>query len=443
MDKKQFDHIEKDMRTAAEGWEPAFDEKAWDRMEQMLEGENDRKKRVAWWTWLLPLLLVIGIGSYFIVKNNKPPTTAFATAQAVQSQKDNGGTKNQTDIEEQPTASMNKTDGYTVPAGSSSYTSRQGNSMAAIRMKIKVLSPTASNDQPDEKDLSDRRKISDQQKRKMNMGVNAAIAVADDDDKYAAVKQDDKPGNNEPAATSIPATESPVLKKEEARQQINTGQQKEKDNNTPTNKKAKKQEGKSSKFYFSLFAGMEGNGVNFPGLNKVSPRAGFTAGYHLTKQLSVQAGFFAGSKKYVAGKYDYNPKPGTYWSMVDIQNVDANCRVFEIPLSVRYDFTPAKKWNTFLSGGLSSYIMDKEDYAYDYIRNNTAYYAKASYTGNQHLFSVLRISGGVEKKLSNQISLGINPGLAIPLAGVGEGKIKLFSSEVLLSVKYRPFKKSK
>jgi len=70
--------------------------------------------------------------------------------------------------------------------------------------------------------------------------------------------------------------------------------------------------------------------------------------------------------------------------------------------------------------------MDKEDYAYDYIYYNTPHHGKASYTGNRHWFSVLRIYGGMEKKISQTISVGIQPGLAIPLGGVGEGQIKLF-----------------
>ena len=165
-------------------------------------------------------------------------------------------------------------------------------------------------------------------------------------------------------------------------------------------------------------------------------------GYQLSERLSLQTGFFAGNKKYVAGQGDYKAKGG-YWATVDIRRVGANCQVFEIPVALRYDFSPARQWNNFAIVGLSSYLMNKEEYAYDYIRAGNPYNAKASYKGNQHLLSVLRLNGGVERKLSQQFSVGIQPGLAIPLAGVGEGQIKLFSTELLLTLKYRPFKRSK
>ena len=69
-------------------------------------------------------------------------------------------------------------------------------------------------------------------------------------------------------------------------------------------------------------------------------------------------------------------------------------------------------------------------------------HALASYEGNKHWFSVFKIFGGVEKTFSNSLSWFVQPGIAIPLAGVGEGQIKLFSSEILLGIKLRPQKKN-
>ncbi|MGB3235459.1 MAG: hypothetical protein WBA94_06285, partial [Ferruginibacter sp.] len=199
---------------------------------------------------------------------------------------------------------------------------------------------------------------------------------------------------------------------------------------------------KASKFYFSLLSGAEGSGVKFPGLNKFSLRAGFSAGYYLSKRVSIQAGFFKGTKKYIAGKKDYKAKPGSYWGTVDIKRVDANCLVYEIPVSVRYDFSTKNNWQIFAGTGISSFIMKKEEYAYDYIYYNTLHHAKASYNGNKHLFSVLRIDVGVERKFKSNFSIFVQPGLAIPMAGVGEGQIKLFSSEILIGLKFKPQKKN-
>jgi hypothetical protein len=155
----------------------------------------------------------------------------------------------------------------------------------------------------------------------------------------------------------------------------------------------------------------------------------------------VQTGFYSSSKKYVAGPEDYKAKPGSYWGSVDITKIEANCLVYEIPLLLRYDLTTNKKINIFSSASLSSYLMKKEDYHYYYYRYGASHEASASYKGNQHLFSVLRFSAGVEKKISKQFSLNAAPGLAIPLAGVGEGQVKLFSTDLMVGLKFTPLSK--
>lgn len=86
--------------------------------------------------------------------------------------------------------------------------------------------------------------------------------------------------------------------------------------------------------------------------------------------------------------------------MVAITRVNAECRVYEIPLLLRYDLRQQTKTTYFVAAGLSSYLMKKEDYQYYYKRNGAAYNARANYTGNKHLFAALGISVGAEKNIS-------------------------------------------
>lgn len=435
MDKKRFDHIEQQMKTAAEGWEPAFDEAAWDDMEQKLDGEKDRKSPFAWWLWLLPLILITGTAVYFMsTENTGSIQSAPTTASNQIKEKKELTNKENVNI----TGDTNRQK-YTPEYAESDEIMKQFTQPKADKgsFRVKISNANASEDFVQDNEVSARKKIKDSQKGKTNMSVSGGFESEEEKTfNDEALNKTTEITNNSP----VQKMDEPAISKKQTPENLTDSS---KTATTTTSKKQDKQGKKqqSSKFYFSLFAGIEGNGVNFPGLNKFSARAGFTVGYNLTNKLSIQTGFFAGSKKYVAGKDDYKPKAGSYWSTVDITKVDADCRVFEIPLAVRYDFSPSKKWNSFAAMGLSSYIMDKEDYAYDYIRYNNPYHAKASYKGNQHFFSVLRLSGGIEKKISKQFSFSANPGIAIPLAGVGEGQIKLFSSELLLSLKYRPFKK--
>jgi hypothetical protein len=166
-------------------------------------------------------------------------------------------------------------------------------------------------------------------------------------------------------------------------------------------------------------------------------------GYQLNKKISVQTGFNISRKKYIAGAGDYNPKAGSYWSTVEIKKVDANCLVFEIPLAVRYNIAKTASAVFYATTGLSSFIMKSEDYDYYYIRNNTWYESSHTYTGNKNLFSVWSLSIGLEKKITSAFSLLAEPSVSIPVSGVGDGRVKLFSAGIQLGAKYQPFKKQK
>lgn len=443
MDNKQFDHIEQQMKAASQNWEPPFDEGAWERMEKMLEGEGDRKRPFAWWIWLLPLFLLLGSGAYFMLKDDKAGKDEIAGTKNIPADNTASGKTIPSDNTNAPKE--------ITPAGENSIsqtgTTDTKNDISIYKkqgiVKTTVWSPATNADITNNSD-ADGKKIRGDEKGKVRMSVTGS-ATTDEGEIKTGDQPEEKYSKQNNETVTVATNENgkkpdsvatPIVNKKASDDQP---VQAKKDQT----KKEEKKNKQPSKFYFSIAGGIEGNGVDFPGTDKFSGRAGFLAGYHLTKKLSVQTGFFAGSKKYVAGKNDYKAKEGSYWSTVDITRVDANCRVFEIPLALRYDFNPSGKWNTFAGAGLSSYIMDKEDYEYEYTRFGYPYQAKANYTGNQHFFSVVRISGGVERKLSDQFSFGINPGLAIPLAGVGDGQVKLFSTEVLLSLKYRPFRKSK
>jgi len=142
----------------------------------------------------------------------------------------------------------------------------------------------------------------------------------------------------------------------------------------------------------------------------------------------LQTGFYVGTKKYVAGPDDYKVKEGSYWNMVQIVKVDAACLVYDIPVTLRYNFLQKPTLTYYLTTGLSSFIMKREDYYYYYIRNYMPHESSYSYTG-------------IEKKLSSAFSLEVEPSVSIPLSGVGDGRVKLYGVALQFGVKYQPIKK--
>jgi hypothetical protein len=81
-------------------------------------------------------------------------------------------------------------------------------------------------------------------------------------------------------------------------------------------------------------------------------------------------------------------------------------------------------------------LSEKYNYSYD----SYAPYLKPSWSGRstgEHYFSVANLSAGYERNMGRSLSLQVEPFLKLPLGGVGFGKVKLISSGVFLSVKYR------
>ena len=459
MNKKPYNQVEEKIKTAAQNWEPIFDEQAWTQMEKLLNETDDHKRPFVWWFWLLPLTIGIATVGYFYFKKGSTSTKAnrqMITAISTDTNKNLNANVAQPLLDSFSDATVKDA----IPSTNIVSTeSNVKNKIFAINQKertIKLQANSANKESIGNIRLtnSDNNYSKSTHSKKVKEKLNTSITNAgteNTENKDLQNYEDEEPFNA--ASENYQKTANNNLPKEEPQSGTDSAHKQreltidsiriyENDSLPISKKETPAPKTKASKFYFSLLSGAEGSGVKFPGLNKFSFRAGFSAGYYLSKRVSIQAGFFKGTKKYIAGKKDYKAKPGSYWGTVDIKRVDANCLVYEIPVSVRYDFSTKNNWQIFAGTGISSFIMKKEEYAYDYIYYNTLHHAKASYNGNKHLFSVLRIDVGVERKFKSNFSIFVQPGLAIPMAGVGEGQIKLFSSEILIGLKFKPQKKN-
>jgi hypothetical protein len=199
----------------------------------------------------------------------------------------------------------------------------------------------------------------------------------------------------------------------------------------------------ASNFFVSVSAG--------PDLSKVGDNTGEVRaiygagiGYQISKRFSVRTGFYAGRKVYSADPGDYHP-PDNFWGYYpNLENIEANCKVYDIPVTVDYKISSNKKQSWFASVGLSSLLMKEETYDYYFKPNYSPTYityTKTINNQNKHYFSVLNLSGGYTRVLNKNISLQAEPYLKIALDGVGYGKVKLNSGGVLFSAVIKPFAK--
>ncbi|WP_301921747.1 outer membrane beta-barrel protein [Ferruginibacter sp.] len=216
-------------------------------------------------------------------------------------------------------------------------------------------------------------------------------------------------------------------------------------NNLPHKKNAdKKRKVNTSRFYFLGSIGADAGSVKLLSFDnsKITAKYGVGIGYQINKKFSVQTGFYASRKKYIAGPGDYKAKRG-FLSTIEMKKVEASCLVYDIPLTIRYNFLQKPATVYFASAGLSSFIMKKEAYNCYFPLNNMPFDSLYNYTGNKNFFSVFNLSFGIEKKLSPDFSILAEPSISIPLSGVGEGNVKLYSAALQFSIKYNPYRKHK
>jgi hypothetical protein len=185
------------------------------------------------------------------------------------------------------------------------------------------------------------------------------------------------------------------------------------------------------KWSIGLVAGSDWSMVEGSPGGRLGYEVGLMLQYRFAPRWSLESGLVVADKIYAA-------RPGDYHSPIaypGLFNVNARCRVFDIPLNIRYDFLQRGRHQAFVSTGLSSYWMQKEDYEYEF---STAGMPQKSHrtihNQNKHILSIANISAGYEHSWKN-VSFQVSPYLKLPLTGIGFGRVKLSSAGIQFSSK--------
>lgn len=202
-------------------------------------------------------------------------------------------------------------------------------------------------------------------------------------------------------------------------------------NSGNTSKKIiKNPKGNNHYFYAGLAAGADLSVIKYQSTRPLGYNVGLLAGYKLNK-LSIETGFYIDKKNYyTSGKY-FDKSGIPYFQNAKILTVDGYCTMFEIPVNFKYNFIEKKNHVWFATAGVSSYLMNKEFYNYDYIRDGEQHYgSRAYYHAPQNWFSVLNLSAGYELKTGKKTSLRIEPYYKTSLNGLGTGKLSISSTGI-------------
>ncbi|QJW88184.1 PorT family protein [Spirosoma taeanense] len=180
--------------------------------------------------------------------------------------------------------------------------------------------------------------------------------------------------------------------------------------------------------------------VGLKNFTRPGTNVGLLAEYQLTPRWSFQAGVLRSSKIYRAATSDYN----WMWP-VQPESVSGRCNMLDIPLNLRYDVAlrppstgrAPSRW--FVSGGVTTYVMLREDFTYNYANpaDPRIKYRQWSTKTGRYEFSHLNLSAGYERSLSRRLAWQVEPFLKIPLKEVGYFKLNLISTGAFFSLRYR------
>ncbi len=440
----QSENFDKKIKDSLSQRPPGYDSPDWDKMETLLDKHMpvDKKDRRRIFFILFSFLL-LGGGAFLVWQNSSSNKKELAE---IKSPKENSATKENnrpenigTNKDANTSQLPNNTSNRSAETNIDPDEEIQNNTPIAKTGKNKKINTSVNNRTNNSKQKSSDQKIVELVKdTESERTLIKDLTKSENESTIPEKKESAKEPEVEKAKTENKADSKPV-----AEQKEETKETKPVAINKTDSKKQKSNSSFANKFFVSVSAGPDLSKV---GDNTGEVRAVYGAGigYQISKKFSVRTGFYAGRKVYTADPEDYNP-PTNFWPYYpNLESIEANCKVYDIPITVDYTISSNKKQSWFASVGVSSLLMKEETYDYYFKPNYSPTYityTKTINNQNKHYFSVLNLSGGYTKVLNKNISLQAEPYFKIALDGVGYGKVKLNSGGVLFSAVIKPFAK--
>ncbi|TDO20851.1 hypothetical protein [Pedobacter duraquae] len=165
--------------------------------------------------------------------------------------------------------------------------------------------------------------------------------------------------------------------------------------------------------------------------SKLSSNIGFSITYPLTNRLSLTSGVV------YAKKYYNSVGLGTLATgyLNKAWQINADCSVLDIPLNVNYKVLQKKTFSITVNTGLSSYFMLNEKYDFLVGTGSSQHVSQIEIKNqNQHLLGVANFSVSFDRRITRNLSLGVQPFVKVPLTGIGQYDSKLRSTGMSFSL---------
>jgi len=434
------DENDTSIKEAAQHYHPAYDDTAWEKMSQLLDEHLPQKKERKKIFFVLPFLLVVAVIVFFILLNNGKKDSSNISQNI--SPKNN--TEKLSPEKEGFNPAQKDSPSSTRPTKNSSSTKNNKTknyyrSTQLIPLKENKISFNLIHQNKNET-LFYNNKLAGKENQLNQQPVSETSNNNEKNKASTPVDLKSATLNNNSSIPVATTKNNFYTKKLPDEDKVAKNQ---KDKASSAIKKSEKtNSGFANNFGISVSAGPDISGVHENKIGRLTAIFGAALDYSLSKNFRIRSGFYISKKIYSVDGDDYD-LPGGNSNYAYLENVKANCTVYEIPVKADYNFKRIKNHQWFVSTGLSSYLMKKENYDYYYktVSGETYYKDWTINNKNKYFFSVLTFSGGYEYFLNKQFAFAAEPYINLPSKGVGEGKVKLNSGGILLTLKMKPFLK--
>jgi hypothetical protein len=191
-------------------------------------------------------------------------------------------------------------------------------------------------------------------------------------------------------------------------------------------------------FYVGLLGGPDLSAVKFQSVKQLGFSLGAIVGYRINKRFAIETGLLWDKKYYYSEGEYFNKSEITLPPNTTILTVNGNCNMWEIPISLRYDFALGVNHSFFIKGGFSSYIMNHENYVASVNKSgyNPWNYPFQSDQTKNYFLSIVQLSAGYEYSVSAKTKLSFEPYVKIPLQGFGIGSMPISSTGFYIGISY-------
>lgn len=415
-------------KKSAEDYPLKTDNADWEEVMQKLHnnddihvGKNEKNRRFLWLFILLPLLFV---SSWFIFSNRQNTVTESSSAPEINKANkilpsDNRSEKAQMDPSSAP-------DEETIIGRNRILNSENVENRLVIGKKITPPGRIKSTQQKyNDKSNIFELPVQENVNNKMITG-DENIGINTEKFKEKVIKAD---SSNEVSMEEVVPNTSSI-------QDQNPEIQMTDPVTTETALPAKKEvAAKHNKLYIGITGGPDVSVVKSTTTSDIGYSLGLFAGYKFNNKIAVEAGILWDKKNYYSEGEHFKTERISVPPNVEILNASGMCNMFEIPLNLKYDFKKNDTRSWFITGGVSSYLMKKEDYTYLYKHYSSTYDVYKEYNNStNNWFSVVNFSVGYQHRFLGKNFLRVEPYAKLPLTGIGIGKLPISSTGVLISV---------